>query len=174
MLFDIEDYCPRYIGPGTYPAWEVFEPFNTTCTPPYGWDYADLTTLFRANSDAFIAILRRYIGNDGAVLGDIDYGVTNLPCNNAVCSPGPIIDTGLDEPNRFTPAVFNNFYNLYYDHRAKVDALFTHLEDVATNPTTVVFNQAFYDDMITAFNLMVCGFKDLMKILDDDDFVNYF
>ena len=171
MLFDIEDYCLcGYIGTGANPAWEVFD---MDCP---GYNFCDLTDAagtFRAAGDAFANSIVDYIGLAGAVFGDPDYGVTNLPCNNAACSPGPIVDTGLDEPNRFTPAGFNNFYNLYFDHRAKVDALLDHLIDIQGDPT-IQFNQAFYDDMIIAFNLMMCGFKDLMKILDDDDFVNYF
>ena len=171
MLFDIEDYCLcGYMGTGANPAWEVFD---MEC-PGYNFcDLTDVATTFRATSDAFARSLEEYIGVAGAVLGDDAYGVTNLPCNNAVCSPGPIVDTGLEPPNNFTPAGFNNFANLYVDHRAKVTALLDHLILIQGDPT-IQFNQAFYDDMITAFNLMMCGFKDLMKILDDDDFINYF
>lgn len=171
MLFDIEDYCLcGYIGTGANPAWEVFD---MDC-PEYNFcDFVDAATTFRATGDAFRNSLLNYIGVTGAVLGDSNYGVTNLPCNNAVCSPGPIVDTGLAVPNKYTPATFNTFYNLYFDHRTKVNALLDHLIDIQGDPT-IQFNQAFYDDMITAFNLMACGFKNLMKILDDDDFVNYF
>lgn len=162
MLFDYCNYVDKAIGPNTYPSWEVFNPATSVeCGGPGGWDWADFATDFRQTADAFLAAIFNYINT-----------TTSIPCNNALCSVGPISIVTLT-PRVYSPAAFNDFYQLLQVFRNKTDDLYTHLDDVLMNPTTVVFNQAYYDDMLTAFNNVICGFKTLMKIHDNDNFLNY-
>lgn len=168
MLFDNCDYISQgVVGPQQNNAFEVFD---TECNDKGISDWVDIATTFRATADAFVKAFTEYIGSS---VSDPYEGATNIPCNNTLCSPGPVVPTGLPEPNKFTPAGYNDFYNLVYDMRAKWTALMDHLDDVLMNPTTVVFNQAYYDDYLTAWRLVICDVKKLMKIIDNDDFPDY-
>lgn len=167
MLFDFCDYViSGSIGIDQNNAFEVFD---TVCNGKGVSDWIDIAGTCRETRSAFLKAVSEYI------VGKVDGngGATSIPCNNALCSPGPIIDTGLPEPNKFLPLIYNDFYNLNQDMILKWDALMDHLEDVQTNPTTVVFNQAFYDDYLTAWKALICQFRKLMKILDNDTFADY-
>lgn len=170
MLFDTCDYVFNgAVGIKSFPAWEVFSPDQYVACggepdPPYDltWDWYNQFSTGRETSTALVKAMGDYI----------DAATTN-PCNNVSCSAGPIVDTGLPYPNQALPLIFNDWLNLEYEWRIKFNALENHLTDVQTNPTTVVFNQAYYDDCMTAWNAVMCGMRTLFKIVDNNDFPLY-
>ena len=151
MLFDICDYTlSGIIGPTAYPAWEVFDVGqNVTCGSGPSWDWADIATVARATGDALLVAVADW------------YNATmSVPCASTLCTPSPATEFAQFLADRITM-------------RDKFVDLTDHLDDVASNPTTVVFNQAYYDDYLTAYDTLICSFKSLCKVVDNDDFLNY-